>query len=71
MWKFIKDHFTDYKDNWDPKLLFGNIFLGVSLYYILVTHPGDYQTFLALAGTGFALHGWAATPWGGNTPGGV
>lgn len=65
---FFKDSHTDSQDKWDFKLVLGTVFLGFSLYYIGWMHLGDVAGFLAIAGIGAGLHGWAASPWGGSSP---
>lgn len=68
IWKFVTDVFQDFENHWDPKSIFGVSFLGFSVYYIGWLRPGDSTTFLAIAGMGAGLLGWAASPWGAGDP---
>jgi hypothetical protein len=68
VWKFVTDVFQDFENHWDPKPIFGVGFLGFAVYYLGWLRPGDAQGFLAVAGIGLGLLGWAASPWGAGDP---
>ena len=66
--KFFTDVFQDFENHWDPKPIFGVAFLIFAGYYIVKVRPGDSTTFLAIAGIGLGLLGWASSPWGAGDP---